>query len=191
MSRWVQTPPRLLWQRAAVMSGEVLSTSARDGHVVVALCRELDVTGAPDAEAAITALVARGRSLVIDMWALDFMDCASEGALLRVQALARQAGGDVVLAAPQRVVASFPDWQGHRVLRSCQRSGRGCGRRQPLVAISVAAACGERCMPWEGSAVAYWDRVIATGAAAAPAEGKQRGSLGCWRVFCAAGCADD
>jgi hypothetical protein len=57
-------------------------------------------------------------------------------------------------------------------------------------AISVVA-CGERCTPWEGSAVAYWDRVIATGAAAAPAERQQRGSLGCWRVLCGAGCADD
>ena len=81
-----------------------LSTSARDGHVVVALCGELDVTDAPDAEAAITGLVAPGRSLVIDMAALDFIDCASLGALLRVQTLARQAGGDVVLAAPQRLV---------------------------------------------------------------------------------------
>ena len=86
------------------MQGAELSVSVRDGHVVVALCGELDVTSAPDAEAAIAALVAPGRRLVIDMSALDFIDCASLGALLRVQTLVRQAGGDVVLAAPQRVV---------------------------------------------------------------------------------------
>jgi anti-sigma B factor antagonist len=78
-----------------------LSTGAWDGHVVVALRGELDVTGAAEAEAAITALVARGRDLVIDMSALDFIDCSSLGALLRARALARLGGGDVVLAAPQ------------------------------------------------------------------------------------------
>lgn len=76
-----------------------LSTSTRDGHVVVALCGELDVTDPADAEAAITALMARGQSLIIDMSTLDFMDCASLGALLRARGLARR-GGDVVLAAP-------------------------------------------------------------------------------------------
>jgi anti-anti-sigma factor len=54
-----------------------------------------------DVEAAITALVARGRYLVIDMSALDFIDCSSLGALRRARALARR-GGDEVLAAPQR-----------------------------------------------------------------------------------------
>ena len=60
---------------------------------------ELDVTGAADAEAAITAGVAPGQSLIIDMPALDFIDCSSLCALLRVQRLARRGGGDVVLAA--------------------------------------------------------------------------------------------
>ena len=102
MSRWVQTPPRLLWQRAAVMLGVELKTTVCEGRVVVALRGELDVTGAAVAEASITALVVPGQSLIIDMSALDFIDCASLCALLRVQGLARQAGGDVVLAAPQR-----------------------------------------------------------------------------------------
>src|SRR5690349_4495281 len=101
MSRRVQTLPRLWWQRAALMPGVELSTGACDGHVVVAVRGELDVTGAADVEAAITALVARGRYLVIDMSALDFIDCSSLGAL-RARALARRGGGDVVLAAPQR-----------------------------------------------------------------------------------------
>lgn len=84
------------------MPGVELSTSACDGHDVVALRGELDVTGVAEAEAAITALVARGRYLVIDMSALDFIDCSSLGALVRAQALARRGGGDVVLAAPQQ-----------------------------------------------------------------------------------------
>jgi anti-anti-sigma factor len=66
------------------------------------------VTGAADAEAAITALVARGQSLVIDVSALGFLDCSALGALLRAQALARRGGGDVVLAAPQPLVRRLP-----------------------------------------------------------------------------------
>jgi anti-sigma B factor antagonist len=102
MSRWVQTLPRPLRQRTARMPGVELSTSGSDGHVVVILRGELDVTDAADAEAAITALVAPGRCLIIDMSALDFIDCSSLGALVRAHALARRADGDMVLAAPQR-----------------------------------------------------------------------------------------
>jgi anti-anti-sigma factor len=83
------------------MPGVELKASVRDGLTVVALRGDLDITGAADAEAAIAALVAPGRTLIIDVSALDFMDCASVRALLRVQTLARRGGGDVVLAAPQ------------------------------------------------------------------------------------------
>jgi anti-anti-sigma factor len=84
--------------------GVELSVSARDGLIVVALCGDLDITGAAYAEAAIAVLVVRGQSLIIDMSALDFIDCCSLAALLRVQALAQRGGGGVVLAAPQRHV---------------------------------------------------------------------------------------
>jgi anti-sigma B factor antagonist len=83
------------------MPGVELKASVRDGRVAVVRRGDLDVTGAADAEAAIAALVAPGQSLIIDMSALDFIDCASLGALLRAQRLARGGGGDVVLAAPQ------------------------------------------------------------------------------------------
>jgi len=84
------------------MPGVEMRTSACDGHVVVALRGELDVSGAAGVEAAITAVMVPGQSLIIDMSALDFVDCASLGALLRVKGLARRGGGDVVLAAPPR-----------------------------------------------------------------------------------------
>jgi anti-sigma B factor antagonist len=92
-----------LGQKAALMPGVKLTTSACDGHIVVGLCGKLDLTGAADAEAAITALVARGQYLIIDMSALDFLDCSALGALLRVRALARR-GGDLVLVASQPLV---------------------------------------------------------------------------------------
>ena len=86
------------------MPGAELGTSACDGHVVVALHGDLDMTGAADAGAAITALVVPDRCLIIDMSALDFIDRGSLDALLRVQWLAWSTGGDVALAAPQRHV---------------------------------------------------------------------------------------
>ena len=86
------------------MPGVELSTSACNGHVVVAPRGDMDIIGAADAGAAITALVVPGRCLIIDMSALDFIDCGSLGALLRVEWLAWSTGGGVVLAAPQRHV---------------------------------------------------------------------------------------
>ena len=86
------------------MPGVKLKAGVRDGHVVVVLRGDLDVTDAVAAEAAIAALAAPGQSLIIDMSALDFMDCAALGALLKVQTLARRGGGDVVLAEPQPYV---------------------------------------------------------------------------------------
>jgi hypothetical protein len=55
-----------------------------------------------------------------------------------------------------------------------RRAGRRCGSRRPLEAVLLAAACGAHCTPGEGSAIAYWYRVIAVGAAAA-LEGSVRG----------------
>lgn len=59
------------------MPGVELSTSACDGHFVVALPGDLDIIGAADAGAAATALVIPDRCLTIDMSALDFLDCGS------------------------------------------------------------------------------------------------------------------
>lgn len=57
-------PPRLLWQRAVLMPGVGLRTSISDGHVGAPLSGKLDITDAADAEAAITALTARGQNLI-------------------------------------------------------------------------------------------------------------------------------
>jgi anti-anti-sigma factor len=62
----------------------------------------LDTTDA-EAEAvagAVAALAAGRQQLIIDLAALDFIDCHAVGALLRVRETARRAGGDVLMAAP-------------------------------------------------------------------------------------------
>jgi anti-anti-sigma factor len=115
------------------MPGVELSTSAFDGHVVVALRRELDVTGAAEAEAAITALVARDQYLVIDMSTFDFIDCNSLGALLRARELAGhddvfwvQASVDAAVASIARRRRRYP-WR--RLAVRTARLGRAAPSR--------------------------------------------------------------
>jgi anti-sigma B factor antagonist len=118
------------------MPGVELKTSLRDGRVVVALRGDLDVTGTTDAEAAITALMARGQSLILDLSAVGFMDCSALSALLRVQGLARHGGGDVVLAAPQRIVL--------RVLALTGKDEVFCVQVSVAAAVAGAASGRER-----------------------------------------------
>jgi len=94
------------------MAGVELNTRVCAGHVAVALCGELDCVYAADAEAAITALTARGQSLIVDMSVLDFIDCSSLSVLLRVQRLARQSGGDLVLTGLRPSPTSRVCWLG-------------------------------------------------------------------------------
>jgi anti-sigma B factor antagonist len=124
----------------ALMAGVELSTRVCDGHVVVALCGELDYVYAADAEAAITALTGPGQSLIVDMSALDFMDCSSLSVFLRVQRLARQSGGDMVLAAPQR--------QPRRLLALTGQSHTFCVHPTVQAAVATTAA---RCPPTVGA----------------------------------------
>jgi anti-anti-sigma regulatory factor len=42
--------------------------------------------------------------VIVELSAVEFMDCGALGALPRVQRLARQSGGDVLLAAPVAIV---------------------------------------------------------------------------------------
>jgi anti-sigma B factor antagonist len=132
-----------------------LKTSVCEGHVVVVALRgELDVTGVAAAEAAITALLARGQRLVIDMSALDFIDCASLGALLRVREAARRGRGDVVLAAPppqpRRLLALTGQDDGFWVQASVAAAVAGLAghrRRYPWRRLAVSTARPGRATP--------------------------------------------
>lgn len=73
-------------------------------HVVVGLRGELDATDASEVAAAITAILAGGRRVIVDLAELEFADCAALTGLRQVQKLARQAGGDLSLAAPRGIV---------------------------------------------------------------------------------------
>jgi hypothetical protein len=72
--------------------------------------------------------------------ALDFMDCSSLSIFLRVQRLARQSGGDMVLAAPQR--------QPRRLLALTGQSHTFCVHPTVQAAVATTAA---RCPPTVGA----------------------------------------
>jgi anti-sigma B factor antagonist len=91
-------------QEGTVMARVSLRTRKYGGHVVVALCGELDVVDAESVMAVLAAATAGDPRIIVDLAALEFIDCYALGALGLVQAQVRQAGGDLLLAAPGRQV---------------------------------------------------------------------------------------
>ncbi len=81
-----------------------LSTVVRDGHAVVGLRGELDLTDAGSVTAALADVVAYCPDIVIDLAGLEFIDCSSLWALVAAGEQARRAGGALLLAAPQQLV---------------------------------------------------------------------------------------
>jgi anti-sigma B factor antagonist len=57
---------------------------------------ELDVSDAASVAEALTSVAARNPRIIVDLAALEFIDCCALGVLGR----ARRAGGDLLLAAP-------------------------------------------------------------------------------------------
>ena len=113
----VGSPPRSSGRKAALMASVEMRTPV-GGHPVVALGGDLDITGAAAAAAAVTAAAGAGQHLIIDLAALEFIDCNGIRALLGAQTLARQAGGDMLLAAAgPRAAAGDPAPPGRRSRR--------------------------------------------------------------------------
>jgi anti-sigma B factor antagonist len=81
-----------------------LSTVVRDGHAVVGLRGELDVNDASGVTVALADVVAGHPDVIIDLTALDFIDCSGLWALTRAREQASRAGGGLLLAAPQQLV---------------------------------------------------------------------------------------
>jgi len=84
-----------------------LTTRQREDWAVVALRGQLDVTDAASTAAALIAIAADARAVIIDLAALEFIDSSGLAALGLVRRHARQAGGDLLLVAPQRQVLRF------------------------------------------------------------------------------------
>ncbi len=90
-------------QRSPVVSID-LSTVDYDNQAVVALCGELDVTDAAGVAVALAGVVACHPNVIIDLTGLEFIDCGGLRALAGAREQARRAGGELLLAAPQRLV---------------------------------------------------------------------------------------
>jgi anti-anti-sigma regulatory factor len=95
---------------------------------------------------AVAALAADGQQLIINLEALDFIDCHAAGALLGVRTTARKAGGDVLLAAPHGPVLrlltllSVPDVHASEAAAADSAARRDAGRRAVSIARSGRAA---------------------------------------------------
>ncbi len=81
------------------MSRVDLSTRDVDGHVIVILRGELDVADAAAIVAALELIAARTPRIIVDLAGLEFIDSSGVAALARGRKLARQHGGDLLLAA--------------------------------------------------------------------------------------------
>ena len=81
-----------------------LSTRSRDGRAVVALRGELDLVDAVAVAAALAAAAVSEPQVIVDLAGLEFIDSSGVAALARGRRQAWQAGGDLVLAGPQREV---------------------------------------------------------------------------------------
>ena len=86
------------------MTSAGLSIREDAGHLLVTLRGELDAVDAAGAEATLAAATDGNPRVVADLAALEFLDCCALGVLIRVRAQARQAGGDLLLAAPGQQV---------------------------------------------------------------------------------------
>lgn len=81
-----------------------LGSGESGGHVVVALRGELDLVDAAVVAAALEAVAAREPRIIVDLAGLEFIDASGIAALSHGRRHARSAGGDLLLAAPQRRV---------------------------------------------------------------------------------------
>jgi anti-sigma B factor antagonist len=117
------------------MPGTELRTRDCDDHVVVALRGELDIADAAAVTAALAAVAARQPQIIVDLSGLEFIDSSGVAALARGRAHARQAGGDLLLAAPRpramRSLAITRLADGFSVYASIDEAAASLRRRLP------------------------------------------------------------
>ena len=103
--RRVQTLPLLLKRKGdPEMVSVELRTREGDGQVVVMLRGELDVAEAAQVAASLAVVATSGRTVIVDLEGLEFIDSSGLAALVRARQHARRAGRDLLLVAPQQQV---------------------------------------------------------------------------------------
>ena len=81
-----------------------VSTREGERQVVVVLRGELDVAEAAKVAASLAEVAACGRTVIVDLEGLEFIDSSGLAALVHARRHARHAGCDLLLAAPQQQV---------------------------------------------------------------------------------------
>jgi len=134
-----------------------LSSREGDGHAIVLLGGDLDIADPVGVAAALAVVAARAPEIIVDLAGLEFIDSSGVAALARGRKLARHAGGDLLLAAPQhqvlrvltltRLMMSSPIRQrgrGGQDRRAHPAGGRASGResRSRRVTGSQPHLCG-------------------------------------------------
>ena len=116
------------------------------GHVVVALRGELDLLYAPAVATALADLAARRPRIIVDLARLEFIDASGMAALARGRRHARNAGGDLLLAAPRRAVRRVLTiiWKadGFAIHASVAEAAASAAGRRSVAEDSPAAASG-------------------------------------------------
>jgi len=129
-----------------------LGSAESRGHSVVALYGELDLLDAAAVAAALRVVAALDRRIIVDLTGLEFIDASGVAALARGREYARDAGGDLLLAAPrgpvQRVLAIIWEADGLAIQAS----------------VAEAAACAQALRPevvpiWRQPARVRWQRM--------------------------------
>lgn len=117
-----------------------LGSGELGGHVVVALHGELDLMDAAAVAAALGVVAAREPRIIVDLAGLEFIDASGIAALSIGRKHARNAGGDLLLAAPRRpvrrVLAIIWEVDGFAVHASVTAAAASAGAfRQAIVPI--------------------------------------------------------
>ncbi len=81
-----------------------VSSGRCPGCVVVALRGEMDKTHAAWLAGALSAAAVSGSRVIVDLEGLAFIDCSGLSAVVSAWKQARQAGGELRLAAPEQLV---------------------------------------------------------------------------------------
>ncbi len=108
------------------------------GPIVVALRGELDLVDAATVAAALEAVAAREPRIIVDLAGLQFIDASGIAALARGRRHARNAGGDLLIAAPQRpvrrVLAIVSKVDGFDIHASLAEAAASAGASRQVVA---------------------------------------------------------
>ena len=115
-----------------------LGSGESRGYVVVTPRGELDLASAPALAAALGVVAAREPRIIVDLAGLEFIDASGVAALSRGRRHARNAGGDLLLAAPQRqvrrVLAIIWEVDGFAVHASVTEAAASAGAPRRVVA---------------------------------------------------------